>query len=192
MDCTCSFLFQASISLLAKAVAHRDSLLEQTGYPGGGTALKLHSLLLHQQLLAWEHECDKITAAAERALAVLERDRRRADGLPDIESTPSIPSAVTLPPPSTAFPVVVIESAPATDVIDLTSSPTLVPSTFPPVFIDLTTPLAQNVLDFDNLIPAQETIDSTIVGTGIDMSIDISMDGMMGDSDLEALLNSFG
>lgn len=170
------------------------------------TTLNHHQLLLHSHLLNFDQECDKLTNQVERALAVLNRDIRRRDGLGDIIHSSGIPIS------STEIPLEMKNNE--------------IPSTLaiPPVALSLLDPTIQQpvsaepiTLDFSNLIPAQSAIEpiqktgqfatgaGPIVGEtsgdlviggardeGMDMSGDINLDGMMGDNELEALLNSLG
>lgn len=188
-------LDKSSTLILAKMVSHYNALLASSDQlPYSATTLNLHNLLLHSHLLSFDGECDKLAKRVERALAILERDARRVNG-EDLIITDST-----------------IASTEAQGDTTMRTTSTVIPA-IPPISLSLLDPTIPQplsaepiTLDFSNLIPTSNATNSKAKGTavagdlisgdarpdGMDTGADINLDGMMGDSELEALLNSLG
>lgn len=179
-------------------VSHCNALLASSDQlPYSATTLNLHNLLLHSHLLSFDGECDKLAKRVERALATLERDARRENG-EDVIITDSTGASAT--PQKT------------TSTRTTNNQSNVIPPVPPPISLSLLDPTVPQplsaepiTLDFSTLIPAQsaatDSKDNAVVGDlvigdagqdGMDTGDDINLDGMMGDSELEALLNSLG
>lgn len=183
---------QSSILILAKALSHYNALLAADQLKYSAPTLKLHNLLLHSHLLSFDQECEKLRIQTERALATLQRDARRANGEPDIV----IPDSASVTP------------VPANEISTETENNVIPPNLpIPPTSLSLLDPTIPQLLpaepitlDFSNLIPStanQSNVgEDLVIGeagqVGMDTGADIMLDGMMGDGELEALLNSLG